>query len=222
MYNFYVGVFLVGVLYTLVSLIISGITGAFHSHGDFGGAHMHGHAGNSGHIHGGHSADGSHSGDMHGHTHSGSDGSETVSNVFSWLGIILNPLVAVSFLTVLGGIGIMGTRFFSWNSLIVLVTALGSGIIISVLLYNFVAKPIYESENSTDVSRESLIGVNAEVTTDIIENGFGTIKYTVNSIKYTAPARHIDDKPVKQGEQVFICKIENNIFFISELSEVLT
>jgi hypothetical protein len=90
------------------------------------------------------------------------------------------------------------------------------------MLYNFIAKPIYRSENSSDVSRNQLIGVPAEVTCDILENGFGTIKYTVNSIKYTAPARHIENKPVKQGEKVFICKIEDNVFFISELSKILS
>ncbi|HEX2924745.1 MAG TPA: NfeD family protein [Ruminiclostridium sp.] len=227
MYHFYVVVFLVGVLYTLVSLVISGISGAFHAHGDFGGAHIHGHMGDGGHMHGGHIHGGhihteaAHSAHMHGHSESAGDGSNLTNNIFSWLGILLNPLVAVSFLTVFGGMGIMGTRFFGWNPLIVLIVSLGAGIIISILLYNFVAKPIYRSENSTDASRENLIGIPAEVTTDILENGFGTIKYTVNSLRYTAPARHIENKPVKQGEKVFICKIENNIFFISELSQAL-
>lgn len=223
MYHFYLGVFLVGVFYTIISLIISGISGAFHTNGDFGGTHMHGHGADGGHIpgghvdvdtggvHGSHSLDGSHGGDV----------PDASNSFFSWVGIIFNPLVAVSFLTVFGGIGITGTKFFSWSWVIVLVIALGSGILISALLYNLVAKPLYRSENTSDVSRESLLGVQAEVTTDILENGFGTIKYTVNSIRYTAPAKHIDNKSVKQGEKVFICKIESNIFYISELSEAL-
>ncbi len=227
MYHFYTMVFLVGVFYTIVSLIISGISGAFHSNGDFGGNHMHGHGGDTGHvpghvhadtgsIHGSHSADGTHG--THGH---GSDGPDMTNSILAWVGLLFNPLVAVSFLTVFGGIGITFSKFFNWSWLFVLIIALGSGIIISVILYNLVAKPLYRSENSSDVSREKLLGVQAEVTTDIMENGFGTIKYTVNSIKYTGPARHIDNKPVKQGEKVLICKIENNIFYISELSEVL-
>ncbi len=227
MYHFYTIVFLVGVFYTIVSLVISGISGAFHSNGDFGGSHMHGHGGDTGHmpghvhadiggIHGSQSIDGNHG--AHGH---GGDGPDMSNSFLSWFGLLFNPLVAVSFLTVFGGVGITGTKFLSWNWVVVLIVALSSGIIISAILYNLVAKPLYRSENTSDVSREKLLGVQAEVTTDIIENGFGTIKYTVNSIKYTAPAKHIDNKPVKQGEKVFICKIENNIFYISELSQVL-
>ncbi|EPR09250.1 NfeD family protein [Ruminiclostridium papyrosolvens] len=222
MYHFYTTVFLVGVFYTIISLIISGISGAFHSNGDFGGSHMHGHGGDSGHMPGhvhadGGGVDGNHS--LHG-SHSG-DGTDMSNSILTWVGLLFNPLVAVSFLTVFGGIGITSTKFLSWNWVVVLIMALGSGIIISTILYNLVAKPLYRSENSSDVSREKLLGVQAEVTTDIMENGFGTIKYTINSIKYTAPARHVENKPVKQGEKVFICKIENNTFYISELSKVL-
>lgn len=228
MANFYIVVFLVGVFYTFVSLIISGVTGAVHSHGDFGanvdvGTHGHldsghihtdaGHAAHAGDFHGGHSADGSHVGNV--------NNSGLSHSVISWFALILNPLVAVSFLTVFGGIGIMGTNYFKWDVIVIFIVALASGIVVSALLYNFVAKPIYRSENTSNVSRGELIGVAAEVTTDILANGFGTIKYTVNSIMFTAPAKHIDEKAVRQGEKVVICKIEDNVFYISEVSSIL-
>jgi membrane protein implicated in regulation of membrane protease activity len=228
---FYIVVFLVGVFYTFVSLIISGVTGAFHAHGDFGanidaGHHAHidcthvhtdvGHA-----IHAGHSADGGHLGNVNGQ-HGHSADSHGVSNgILSWFALILNPLVAVSFLTVFGGMGIMGVNYFKWNSIIIFVVAAASGVIVSSLLYTFIVKPIYRSENSSDVSREELIGTTAEVTTDILANGFGTIKYTINSIRFTAPAKHIEAKSVGQGEKVVICKIEDNIFYISEITSIL-
>lgn len=224
---FYIVVFLVGVFYTVVSIVISGVSGAFHAGGDIG-AHVAGHMGSHGHIDMGHvDAGHMHAGDtghFHGgnsdinHGHSGSDGSGGSNNVLSWFSILLNPLAAVSFLTVFGGMGIMGINYFKWNSIIIFLTALGTGIIVSALLYNFIAKPIYRSENTSNVSRTELVGTAAEVTTDIIANGFGTIKYTVNSIMYTAPARHIEGRAVKQGERVFICKIEDNTFYISEIS----
>jgi membrane protein implicated in regulation of membrane protease activity len=239
MANFYIVVFLVGVFYTFVSLIISGVTGAVHSHGDFGanvdghfGQHGHldsghiqtdaGHVAHAGHFHGGHSTDGSQVGNVDGHNgHSAGDSSGLSHSVISWFALILNPLVAVSFLTVFGGMGIMGTNYFKWNIIIIFIVAIASGIVVSAILYNFVAKPIYRSENTSDVSRKELIGTAAEVTTDILANGFGTIKYTVNSIMFTAPAKHIDEKAVMQGEKVVICKIEDNIFYISEVSSIL-
>lgn len=232
MSNFYVVVFLVGVFYTVISLIISGISGSLHSHGDFG-ADMSGHHGqmHSGHIESGHvqtdaghaihSADGSHVGNVDGqHGHSAGDSTGVSHSVISWFAIILNPIVAVSFLTVFGGLGILGVNYFKWNDVITLIVAAASGVIVSALLYNFVAKPIYRSENTSNVSREELIGMPAEVTTDILADGFGTIKYTVNSIRFTAPAKHIEEKAVMQGQKVVICKIENNIFYISEISSI--
>lgn len=237
MLNFYIVVFLVGVFYTFVSLIISGVSGAFHSSGDVGaGAHGHlgghghagaahadvGHIGHSGHINGGHAVDGSHVGNTVGqHGDSGSNTSATSYSFLSLFMTLLNPIVVVSFLTVFGGIGIMGIKFFGWDSSIVFIFAFVAGVFVSAILYNFIAKPLYRSENTTDVSREELIGTYAEVTTNIIENGYGTIKYTVNSIRFTAPAKHIEDKAVKQGERVFICKIEDNTFYISEVSSIL-
>ncbi|OPX42205.1 hypothetical protein CLHUN_38550 [Ruminiclostridium hungatei] len=231
MYSFYLVVFFTGVLYTLVSLIISGISGGFHSGTDTGGAdgHFAQHGHDSGHVHAGlDNADAVHPGHVHvghpggdvqgNHTQQGDSGGH---GIFSWLTILINPLVAVSFLTVFGGLGIMGTKITAWDSIIVFFGALAAGIAVAALLYNFVAKPIYRSENSSDVSREKLVGTPAEVTTDILENGYGTIKYTVNSIRYTAPAKHIDERAVKQGQKVVICRIENNTFYVSELSEIL-
>lgn len=232
---FYIVVFLVGVFYTFASLIISGVSGSFHSHGDIGGnvdghlgnhghldgVHMHVDAGHSGHFHGGHAVDGSQLGNLDGQQgHANGDNAGYSHSVITWFAILLNPIVAVSFLTVFGGMGIMGVNFFKWNGIVIFIVALASGIIVATVLYNFVAKPIYRSENTSDVSREELIGTLAEVTTDIIESGYGTIKYTVNSIMYAAPAKHIDEKAVQHGEKVVICKIEDNTFYISEISTI--
>lgn len=227
MSDFYVIVFLVGVFYTVISLIINGITGALHSHGDFG-ADIGGHHGNidSGHVqadtsHTMPSADGSQVGNVDGQQgHSVGKGSGFSQSVISWFAVLLNPIVAVSFLTVFGGMGILGESYFKWGSLITLVIAAAAAIICSALLYNFVAKPIYKSENTSDVSRAKLIGTAAEVTTDILADGFGTIVYTVNSIRFNAPSRHIEGKAVKQGQKVVICKIEDNIFYISEIPSI--
>ncbi|QNU68151.1 NfeD family protein [Ruminiclostridium herbifermentans] len=227
MSDFYVVVFLVGVFYTVISLIINGITGALHSHGDFG-ADIGGHHGNidSGHVQAdaGHtisSADGSQAVSVDGQQgHSVGEGSGFSQNIISWFAVLLNPIVAVSLLTVFGGMGILGESYFKWDSIATLAFAAVSGILCSSLLYNFVAKPIYRSENTSNVSREMLIGTAAEVTTDILADGFGTISYTVNSLRFNAPSKHIEGKAVKQGQKVVICKIEDNIFYISEISGI--
>ena len=247
MYNFYIAVFLVGVLYTLVSVVISGISGAFHGGGDLGSGvdghlgHNHGsvEVGHSsvdmGHAQGieqslGHIADAgqmSHSDLGHNGAHMNGDNagsgevhSSVSSGLLSLVSVLINPMVAVSFLTVFGGFGILGVKVLSWGAVMVFVFSFVSAVSTSAFLYNFIVKPIYKSENTSNVSREKLIGLPAEVTSDILEMGYGTIHYTVNSLKYTGPAKHLEGKAVKQGEKVFICKIENNTFYVSELPVV--
>ncbi len=201
--NAYKIMFAVGVLYTFVSFLISGLSGVFHL-GSHAAGHVHfdGHHGHSGHHH------------LDAGTHSGG----ATDTLFSWFSILINPLVAVSFLTVFGGLGMLGLDCFKWDSIMVLVVSLASGIIVSSLLYRFVAIPLYKSENSTDVSRDDLVGKDAEVISTILENGFGKIRYVVNSIRYTAPAKHMEDKAVNQGSKVVICKIENNVFYVTEIN----
>lgn len=223
MYYFYIVVFLIGVFYTIVSLIITGVSGIFHGGGDIGSG-VDGHMGQHGDMHMGdaetghiHTEAGHINGGHHDTGHPGaSENAGGSQSILSWFAVLINPLVAVSFLTVFGGLGIMGIKFFMWSSVVVFVVALISAVAVAAIFYNFVVIPIYRSENTSNVSREQLIGMRAEVTTDILERGFGTIQYTVNSIRCTGPARHIEDRSVRQGQTVFICKIENNTFYVSE------
>jgi membrane protein implicated in regulation of membrane protease activity len=197
--------FAAGIVYTLISLVLTGVLGI---------SHLSSHIGS--HI-GSHDMGGHHMGH---HIDSADNGSSHGISQFSWLLVFINPIVLVSFFTIFGGIGIIGTEYMKWLSFLVFLIALSSGVLVSFLLYKFVAIPLFNAENSTNVRQGELIGSAAEVDSSILENGFGKIKYTVNSIRYTAPARHIEGKAIMQGQKVVICKIENNVFYISEL-EVL-
>src|SRR5689334_9389290 len=120
--------FIVGILYTFISFAINGISGALHLGGHVG--HMHTHfggehaSGNMGNI------------DGHG-SHIGHD--LGISHAFLiWLTVLINPLVAVSFLTVFGGIGIMGTDYFKWMAVIVFFVSLTAGAGVAFILYKFI------------------------------------------------------------------------------------
>ena len=220
--------FTVGVLYTFVSLLMSGISGALHLgsqigrfEGHFGANHSgdttHGHA-LATHVQGaqldGHNSDAS--GNIHTGNHSWS-AADTLLSVFS---ILINPIVAVSFLTVFGGIGIIATNKLRLVAIVIFLIALAAAILTSFLLYKFVAVPLFRSENSSEVSKNDLISNSAEVASAIAEDGFGQIKYTANSIRYTGPARQIEGKALKQGTKVAICKIEDNVFYVTEIEEL--
>lgn len=195
--------FAAGLVYTVISLILTGVLGISHLTSHIGGHDLAGH----------------HMGHHPGHDLShGDPGASHDMSQFSWLLVLFNPIVFVSFFTIFGGIGIIGTEHSKLNAVSVLAVSLLSGAIVAFLLYRFVAIPLYRAENTSNVYREELIGKPAEVDTPIMENGFGKIKYTVNSIRYTAPARHIEGRALEQGSKVAIIKIEKNVFYVSELN----
>jgi hypothetical protein len=211
MVTFYTVIFIVGILYTVVSFILNGISGAIHL-GSHGG-HMHLHTNGHGHVP-------AHLSDTNGHNVELGHDSGITNTFLTWLGVLINPLVAVSFLTVFGGLGILCTDHFKLMAPVTFLISLCSGIVISSAIYKFIAMPLYRSENSTEVSQADLTYTRAEVTSPIIENGFGKIAYTVNSIRYTAPAKHYKGKAVSQGEEVIIYKVEDHIFYIIEYMDL--
>jgi membrane protein implicated in regulation of membrane protease activity len=130
----------------------------------------------------------------------------------------LKPITIVSFITVFGGIGILGTTY-KLNPISTFIVAAVLGIVISFLLYRFVLIPLYKAQNTSAVSQDRLIGMEAKVISPIFENGFGTISYIVNGSKYNAPAQHISKKSVSQGEDVMIYEIKDNVFYVQPLND---
>jgi membrane-bound ClpP family serine protease len=191
---FYTTVFLVGVIYTVVSFVMGGLLGF---------AHLDGHIDT--HI------------DMHMDTHIDThfDGSG-VSPTFAVFPI--KPITVVSFLTVFGGVGLMGTRY-KLNAVIVFILAIFIALFVAFILYRFVVVPLYKAQNTSAITQDKLIGLRAKVISPILENGFGTIAYVVNGSKYNAPAQHINKMSVPQGEEVMIYEIVNNVFYVQPLNE---
>ena len=190
----YTIVFWVGVIYTVVSFLMGGLFGLVHL-----GGHIDTHVDTGFHTH----ID----------TAFGGHGVSPTFTVFP-----LKPITIVSFLTVFGGIGMMGTHN-GLNTVLLFIMALASGLITAFILYKFIVVPLYKAQNTSDVSRKMLIGMQAKVISPIFEDGFGTIAYVVNGRKYNAPAQHIGKKAVEQGEEVIIYEIKNNTFFVQPLNE---
>ncbi len=130
----------------------------------------------------------------------------------------LKPITIVSFITVFGGIGLLGTSY-KLNVIIIFIIAIISGGIVSFILYRFVLIPLYKAQNTSAVSQAKLIGMEAKVISPILEDSFGTISYTVNGSKYNAPAQHINKKSVSQGENVMIYEIKGNVFYVQPLDD---
>ena len=192
----YTVIFLVGVIYTVVTFLMGGLLGLAHIDGHFD---THVDAGFHGHL------------DTHIDTHIDTGASPTFA-VFP-----IKPITVVTFLTVFGGIGVIGTKE-GINPIILPILAALAGLIVSFILYRFIVVPLYKAQNTSAVTQDKLIGLKAMVISPILAEGFGTIAYEVNGRKCNAPAQHVGKKAVAQGEEVIIYEIKNNVFYVEPLN----
>jgi membrane-bound ClpP family serine protease len=190
----YTIVFWVGVIYTVVTFLMGGLLGLVHLDGHID-THVDTHF------------------DTHIDTHIDGQGVSPTFTIFP-----LKPITIVSFLTVFGGIGIMGGHY-KLNAVILFLIALVSGLIVSFILYRFIVVPLYKAQNTSAFSRKRLIGMKAKVISPILEDGFGTIAYVVNGKRYNAPAQHVSKQKIAQGEEVSIYEIKDNLFYVQPLDE---
>lgn len=130
----------------------------------------------------------------------------------------LKPIVIISFITVFGGIGMIGTRF-GLNPILTFILAAIGGRIVSFTLYKFVVVPLYKAQNTSAVSQRSLIGAKALVISPILKDGFGVISYSISGSRQNAPAKHINNEAVEQGKEVTINEIKNNVFYVQALND---
>lgn len=128
----------------------------------------------------------------------------------------LKPIIIMSFITTLGGVGIISINK-GLNPLTSFIIALTIGLMISFTLHRFIVTPLYKVQNTSTVSQDELIGYVAKVRLNIVGNNFGSIAYVVNGNTYSAPAKSIDGIDIYQGEEVKIANIERNIFYVVRL-----
>lgn len=196
MERIYLTLFLIGVIYTVVTVLLGGILDVVHM-----GTHFDTHVDT--HI------------DTHVDTHM--DGNLDCSGATHTLTVSpLKPIVIVSFITVFGGVGTLGSHY-KLSPIPLFAISLIAAYLTAFVLYRFVLIPLYRAQNTSAISQEELIGMNATIISPILEEGFGTISYIVNGSIYNAPAKSVNKEPVPQGEEVKIVEIKDNVFYVQPL-----
>lgn len=183
-------IFWVGVIYTVVTFLLGGISGFIHVDTHFD-THL----------------------DCHLDTNVGGYGISPTFGVSP-----LKPITIVAFITVFGGVGIMGSKQ-GLNPIITFFIAFISGLFIAFLLYKLLLIPLYKAQNTSAIYQKQLVGVRGMVVTPIRKDGFGTISYIVNGSNYNAPAQHVTKEAIPQGAEILIFKIEENVFYVEPLND---
>lgn len=134
----------------------------------------------------------------------------------------LNPVLYIVLLTVFGGVGMILRMTTALAGILIVLIAFAAGLCVSILLYKFVIKPLKKAQNTSSPDNDDLIGVLASVSEKIQEGGFGQISYVVNGNSFTAPARTTTGKAAAAGEEVSICWIQDHVFFVAPLKDLLS
>lgn len=204
--HFYLACFLIGLLFSAVSLL-GGM-------GHFGG-HLHlphathiphvGHVPHAPHFpHAAHAAAGS--------AQSVARGSSSVP----WW----NTFSIMIFLCWFGAAGYLLTRHGSFVTSVVLVLAIVCGLIGGAIVFLFLAKVMLPHEHELSADETAIIGVVGKVSCAIAAGGTGEIAYEQLGARRSAPARAEEGIAIPREEEVFVVRYEKGIAYVRRWEEV--
>jgi hypothetical protein len=199
--SIFLGMFLLGFLFTVISALMSGALG--HAFGEGSAFDAHGaHPGAMG-------GDVSHAPDA-GHAEVGWVGHEL--STFS----PLSPTTIAAFITAAGGMGYVSLHWWEWSPAASVGLALGSGIVFAVVVFLLFAAIFKVTQGSSLVSLDSTVGMEAEVSIVIPSGQLGEVAYVRNGQRMVMAARCADAASVPAGSKVIVKSVSSTEFVVEE------
>lgn len=131
----------------------------------------------------------------------------------------LQPIVWVGGLTAFGGTGILLMHYSPFNSLVALMLAILSSILLSILIWLLYVKPMMRSENSTGFSMKELTGRIGEVTVSIPEGGYGEVMIKVGAGYTNQIAAAFQGPAIADGQRIVVIEVKEQVLLVSLLDE---
>ena len=210
--NFYLFCFLVGFLWSLLSLVVGhlNIDLPFHHDGiHFGDA-------------GGHDGLGMHHGDLaHGDLSHGDvgNGHHSGSHLQTVSVSPLNFGTIAAFLAWFGGAGFLLSRYspvwFGWG---LLLSAL-AGLVGASVVYWFLAKVLAGHDRNLNPADYSMTGVLGRVSSSIRDQGTGEIVYSQEGTRRTCGARSEDGGAIPAGTEILVTRYQKGIAYVRRWEE---
>jgi membrane protein implicated in regulation of membrane protease activity len=204
--NFYLFCFLVGFLWSVVSLLIGHLNIDLpFLHGDAGDGILH----DAGAI------------DQGDFTHGGGEGHDAgISDHAQAVSIRpVNLGTIAAFLAWFGGAGYMLTAYssiwFVWG----LGLSVISGLAGASVVFWFLARVLIGRDRDLNPADYRMTGVLGRVSSSIREGGTGEIVYSQEGTRRTCGARSEDGKPIPQGTEVLVTRYEKGIAFVRRWDE---
>jgi membrane protein implicated in regulation of membrane protease activity len=210
--NFYLFCFLVGFLWSLLSLIVGHLDFGFHfGHGDIGGSHDLG----LGHGHDVHAGDG------HG-SHAGGDGQD--SSITERMSVArISPVnlgTIAAFLAWFGGAGYILTSYSAIWFVLSLGLSIVTGLAGASIIYWFLAKILIRNDQDLNPADYHMTGVLGRVSSSIREGGTGEIIYSQQGTRRTCGARSEDGQAIPKGIEVLVTRYQKGIAYVRRWDEL--
>jgi len=129
----------------------------------------------------------------------------------------VSPITIATFITAFGGVGYIFQQ--SGSIFISLPLAFGSGFVIAGSAFYLLYKIFAVTQSDSGYTRESTLGIEAEVITPIPDNGVGEIAYIAKGSRFNAPARSEEQSAIAKHSVVRIIKVVGHIFYVREIPD---
>jgi len=127
----------------------------------------------------------------------------------------LSPVSIALFITTFGGIGLL-LKKLGFPSLVQLPAGMISGLIVGgAVSYGFF-RIMLATQASSHARAGEEIGIEAEITVPIPNDGLGEIAYVVRGTRFTNPARTLDGKELPARVMVKIVKQAGNTYIVQK------
>ena len=127
----------------------------------------------------------------------------------------LSPVSLALFVTVFGGIGLL-LKKSGIATMVQIPVAAVSGIVVGGLVSYLFYKVMQVTQGSSHPRSGEEIGIEAEVTVPIPNDGLGEIAYVLRGTRFTNPARTVDGKELPAHVMVKIVKQAGNTYLVQK------
>ena len=210
--NFYLFCFLVGFLWSLLSLVIGHLNIDLPFHHD--GVHL----GDGG----AHDVAGMHHGDFSHGDVSARGGDVPAGGSHHLHTVSVSPLnfgTIAAFLAWFGGAGFLLSRYsavwFVWGLLL----SIAIGLAGASVVFWFLAKVLVGHERNLNPADYSMTGVLGRVSSPIREKGTGEIIYSQEGTRRTCGARSEDGKAILAGTEILVTRYQKGIAYVRRWDE---
>jgi membrane protein implicated in regulation of membrane protease activity len=205
--NFYMFCFLIGFLWSLLSMLVGHLhIGLPFHHGHSGFLH---HAGAVAHQ-------GSHP------IHPGGEAAGNSGNTSHVPPVTISPLnlgTMAAFLAWFGGAGYLLSAYSSLWFVWALLLSVATGLAGASLVFWFLAKVLVGTERDLDPADYLMTGVLGHVSSSIREKGTGEIIYSQEGTRRTCGARSEDGKPIPKGTEILVTRYQKGIAYVRRWDE---